>query len=179
MIHVAPIHAGFPEAVGRICRHAQEVFHTESQPLYTAFAPDTGFDLKRQQYSSTALLAMLLDEVPRPGDKLVAITGGDLFIPVLTFVFGEAQLDGSVAITSTYRLREKFYGLPDNPGLTLDRLEKEVIHELGHTYGLRHCDNYMCAMHPCTGVEDIDLKGAELCISCARILWSREEEVVG
>jgi archaemetzincin len=179
MIYVTLIHDVHPEAVGRVCYLVGNVYQTNVELLKTSFAAETSFDRRRQQYSSTVLLEMLLEEVPDPDDKVVAITAGDLFIPVLTFVFGEAQLDGNVAIVSTFRLRDQYYGLPDNQILTVERLEKEVVHELGHTFGLRHCENYKCVMSPSTGVEEIDLKDTNLCGPCIRLLFGQEEEAVG
>jgi hypothetical protein len=66
---------------------------------------------------------------------VLGIAGVDLFIPILTYVFGEAQLAGRAAVVSTYRLDNALYGLPANHRLLLDRLAKEAIHELGHTAG--------------------------------------------
>ena len=94
----------------------------------------------------------------------------DLYIPVLTFVFGEAQLADGGAVVSTHRLRQEFYGLPANPELLHVRLLKEALHELGHTYGLRHCPDYTCVMSASNGVERIDLKQAEFCTHCAQLM---------
>ena len=70
----------------------------------------------------------------------------DLYIPVLTFVFGEAQLADGGAVVSAHRLHQEFYGMPTDPELLHERLLKESLHELGHTYGLRHCPDYTCVM---------------------------------
>jgi archaemetzincin len=87
---------------------------------------------------------------------------------VLTYVFGEAQLDGTAAVVSTYRLDNSIYGLDPDPILFYQRSLTETVHELGHTYGLYHCKNQDCAMHSSTAVEDIDLKSAALCENCRR-----------
>ena len=89
-----------------------------------------------------------------------------MYIPVLTFVFGEARLNGRCAVVSSYRLDNKFYGLPDNPALLQERLLKEAIHELGHTYGLLHCHNPECVMKSSTYVEEIDFKSSRFCDKC-------------
>jgi archaemetzincin len=89
-----------------------------------------------------------------------------LYIPVLTFVFGEARLNGQCAVVSSYRLDNKFYGLPDDPALLQERLLKEAIHELGHTYGLFHCQNPECVMKSSTYVEEIDFKSSRFCDKC-------------
>lgn len=90
----------------------------------------------------------------------------DLFIPILTFVFGEAMLGGNSAVVSTYRLQEGFYGLADDAEVLLWRLKKEAVHELGHTFGLVHCREFECVMHSSRGIEEVDVKSSEFCEDC-------------
>jgi archaemetzincin len=125
---------------------------------------------ERNQYHSTLLLSKILNYSPANATKIVGITNVDIFIPILTFLFGEAQLDGKGAIVSTYRLRNEFYGLPKDDLRLYQRTLKEVLHEFGHTLGLVHCRNYECAMHFSTSVEDIDLKKSQFCSVCKDIL---------
>jgi archaemetzincin len=128
--------------------------------LGQAFAAD------RRQYHATLILARLLRHLPDRSSKIVGVTAVDLFIPVLSFVFGQAQLGGPGAVVSTQRLQTEYYGLPPDEGLLLERTIKEAVHELGHAFGLVHCPDYRCVMHPSTHVEEVDLKGAEYCRDC-------------
>ena len=98
--------------------------------------------------------------------RVLGVTECDLFVPVLTFVFGEAQLDGDCAAVSTARLDERFYGLPAREELLRERLVKEAVHELGHTFGLGHCADWHCVMASSHGVERLDVKGSEFCARC-------------
>ena len=138
--------------------------HVITSPLDGAFA----FDQSRGQYHSTAILERLSRTVWGE-TRVLGVSELDLFVPVLTFVFGEAQLQGSCAVVSLHRLREEFYGLPASPDLLLERAIKEAVHELGHTFGLRHCPNWSCVMASTHAVERLDLKSAEFCASCARV----------
>ncbi len=140
---------------------------------------EVGFshDENRNQYMSTSILARLSalresEPFAREGSgiRLLGVTALDLFVPVLTFVFGEAQLDGRCGVVSLHRLREEHYGLPPNPGLLAERLAKEAVHELGHTYGLRHCDDWNCVMASTHSVERLDLKAVDFCAGCARVV---------
>jgi len=131
---------------------------------------DRYFASERGQYNATLILAGLLRHLPDQASKIVGITGVDLFIPVLTFVFGQAQLDGPGAVVSAFRLRNEYYGLPADEGLRFERTAKEVVHELGHTFGLIHCDDHRCVMHASTYVEDVDVKGASFCPGCEVLL---------
>jgi archaemetzincin len=132
--------------------------------------PALAYDAHRSQYRSDLLLHRLAGAVGG-GGKVLGVTDLDLFIPVLTFVFGEAQLNGRAALISTYRLRSEMYGLPPDPDLLMERLIKEALHELGHTRGLLHCYHTGCVMQPSTYAELIDLKPARFCDRC-QALWA-------
>jgi archaemetzincin len=129
------------------------------------------WDEERGQYHSTFLLDLLVAAGGLGnGDRILGITEGDLFIPILTFVFGEAQVGGPGAIFSVARLRPTFYGLGDDPGLLIDRAVKEALHEVGHTFGLLHCRHPECAMRASTNAGEVDLKPASLCKDCRQLL---------
>jgi len=127
----------------------------------------------RRQHLATLVLAALLRHRPEPCAKILGIVAVDLFSPVLTFVFGQAQFDGPSAVVSTYRLRSEFYGLPANEGLLVERAIKECVHELGHAFGLVHCHHYGCVMHPSTAVDEVDIKGSSFCGRCVSLLEAR------
>ena len=140
-------------------------------PVQVDLAP--AYAREREQYHATLILAALLRQVPEPGARILGITPFDLYIPVLTFVFGQSQLDGTGAVVSTHRLRPEYYGLPPDEGLTVERTIKEAVHELGHAFGLVHCPEYGCVMHASTYVEEVDLKGASYCGACLEELHVR------
>jgi archaemetzincin len=134
-------------------------------------------DPQRNQFYSTAILRCLLP-LAEPGARLLAVTSLDLYVPVLTFVFGEAQLEGPCAVVSLHRLREEFYGLPPNDALLRERLLKEAVHELGHTFGLRHCDDWQCVMTSSHAVERLDVKGADFCRYCRKVVDGDVEQTL-
>jgi archaemetzincin len=131
---------------------------------------DAAYDASRDQYNSRRLLQFLKEMCPPGQDRILGVTGLDLFIPILTFVFGEAQLDGPASVVSYFRLDNRYYGMPEDSGLLQERLVKESVHELGHTYGLVHCPDTRCVMRSSTYVEQIDLKDRNFCMACARSL---------
>ncbi len=149
-------------------------------PLQSIFDTDTvidasihldiiaALDMYRNQYNSSILLASLKERFPQHEGKILGVSEVDFFVPVLTYVFGEAQLNGTVAVVSVYRLDDTLYGLPENPRRLNERLVKEAVHELGHTFGLYHCLDYDCVMHSSTTVEDIDIKRDNFCPACSR-----------
>jgi archaemetzincin len=124
------------------------------------------FDPGRRQYNGNKLLA-LIEALVLPGSiKTIGLFSVDLYIPILTFIFGQAVLGGETGIASVYRLNNELYGMPADNNILMDRIKKEVIHELGHTFGLIHCHNQTCVMRSSTYVEDIDLKDWHLCQAC-------------
>jgi archaemetzincin len=133
---------------------------------YIPFDVSAYIDAKRLQYDANTIMRDLYPLLPASADKVVAIMDGDLFIPILTFIFGQAYVNNKLSLVSTYRLLPERYGLPPDEKIFKARLVKEVIHELGHNYGLRHCFQPVCVMRSSTYVEDIDLKEQHLCPKC-------------
>jgi len=124
------------------------------------------YDSARRQYNGNSLL-MQMDALTNSDSlKTLGVFNVDLFIPILTFIFGQAFLGGRTGIASIYRLNNERYGMVSDNQIMLSRLKKEVIHELGHTFGLIHCQNPTCVMRSSTYVEDIDQKEQHLCFSC-------------
>ncbi len=125
--------------------------------------PTHAYDPRRRQHASGAILKWLLQAGPG-GGKVLGVTDRDLFIPILTYVFGEAQLGGAAAVVSTARLVDGV----DRAGAALlaDRLVKEAVHEVGHAFGLVHCATPACVMSRSAGVRDVDTKQPELCPAC-------------
>lgn len=141
--------------------------------------PAYALDPVRNQYNSNLILKNLND-VPLPEVlRILGVTSFDLFSPIFSYVFGEAQFGGKCAVISTFRLR----GDPDaGPQLgcppLLNRMEKEAIHELGHTFGLRHCKDPDCVMHYSSGVQCADRKFAFFCPVCLEIMmWQKAKEL--
>jgi archaemetzincin len=120
----------------------------------------------RNQYYARAIIERLLHELPVDCDKIVGVTDVDLCTPVLTFVYGEAQLGGHAAVVSTHRLRQEYYRLPGNDEVLGRRLVTECLHELGHCFGLIHCSDFQCAMFFSSTILNIDDKQCRFCVKC-------------
>ncbi|MGO8797301.1 MAG: archaemetzincin family Zn-dependent metalloprotease [Candidatus Sulfotelmatobacter sp.] len=130
--------------------------------------PEFAFHGERQQYHSSEILQRMQNLVTSDSWRMLGVGAVDLYIPILTFVFGEAQIGGPCAVLSTNRLRQEFYGLPGDKNLFRQRVLKEAVHEVGHTLSLTHCDDYRCAMASSHAVEWIDLKENTFCDVCRR-----------
>ncbi|MBI1750874.1 MAG: archaemetzincin family Zn-dependent metalloprotease [Acidobacteria bacterium] len=146
------------------------VFRVRCEILDERLDPSFAFHAERKQYHSSQILARMRNAL-RGGTQRLGVAGVDLYIPILTFVFGEAEVGGASAVVSFHRLRQEFYGLPAAPEIERQRLLKEAAHEVGHTLELTHCDDYRCAMAPSHSVEWIDLKDAAFCHDCRETVF--------
>ena len=129
----------------------------------------------RRQYDGNKLLRHLDGCIQNKYESMICLFRIDLYIAILTYIFGQAVLGEKTAIASIYRLRNELYGLGKDEGLLLSRAIKEVIHELGHTFGLLHCHVPTCVLRSSTYVEDIDQKSSTLCNRC-RMLFEEGQK---
>jgi len=132
------------------------------------------YNPSRNQYDANKLLKEIDTHFATEEAKTLGIFNVDLFIPILTYIFGQAFLNGRSGIASLYRLRNERYGIKKDEEIFIDRFRKEIIHELGHSFGLIHCPNPTCVMRSSTYVEDIDQKSHHLCSKCSAELLKNE-----
>jgi len=116
----------------------------------------------RFQYNSDLILTHLQSTLRIPNDhKVLAIADADAFVDGLNFVFGEAEYGGKIAVIYLSRLKHK------RKEVYMTRAVKEALHELGHTFMLRHCRNKRCVMSFSNSIRDVDTKGDKFCGKCA------------
>src|ERR671930_1847437 len=133
------------------------------------------FDRDRNQWKSNEILQWLLDKyrsnkATTTTTKILAICDFDAYSNGLNFVFGEAYIDGRISAIYVPRLRQEFYGLKEEQHLFHERIVKEAVHELGHAFGLNHCENIRCVMHFSNSLSDTDIKTSHFCNACERLI---------
>jgi len=165
-LHLLPIGKLDGGLLSNLAPALGNTFNLPCEVISPALDPEFAFHGERQQYHSSEILACMQAVVSSQSWRVLGVTAVDLYIPILTFVFGEAQMGGPCAVVSLHRLRQEFYGLSADANLLQHRLLKEAVHEIGHTVNLSHCGDYRCAMAPSHAVEWIDLKESSLCSSC-------------
>ncbi len=166
MLAVAPVGSAPGEVLSAVAAALDAAFALPVSRLGAIDEPARAFSAQRGQWSSTVLLEAMLALVPGSATRLLGVTERDLFVPVLSFVYGQAQLGGKVAVVSLARLRPEFHGLPGSPEVLARRAAAEAVHEVGHTFGLVHCPDRRCPMSLSIDLPDLDGKTAAPCPAC-------------
>ncbi len=132
--------------------------------------PEHALDENRLQYDAGNIL-MTLEKEPFPDyDKVIGVLDVDIFVPILTHVFGEARQGGTSALVSIFRLRKNPGGFTTPTALFLERVAKVALHELCHLFDLTHCMDEKCLMHFSGGLRDLDRTPLNFCRYCSTYL---------
>jgi archaemetzincin len=127
--------------------------------------PVSAYYKPRNRYRADKILNWLSNSYP--GDRIIAITSYDISTTSGDIydwgIFGLGSLHNNVSITSVYRLRGNNIQ---------DRLDKIVLHEIGHSYGLPHCtSNEQCIMKAGDHtIHAVDKEIKTLCSICKQLL---------
>ncbi len=167
-IYIVPIELADHSYLEKLEAFIRDTFRFKTKIRELDIRLADAFDAHRGQHNSSLILQQIIMSPPPDAEKILGVVDVDLFIPILTFVFGEAQLKGIGSVVSTHRLHNRFYGLPEDREVTTERLLKESVHELGHTFGLIHCAQPRCVMNSSTYVENIDQKSTDICPLCSK-----------
>ena len=129
--------------------------------------PGYAYDHRRLQYDAGIILKTFESVSFHGYTKLIGIIDADLFVPILTYVFGEARQGGSCALVSLYRLKRNLDGAEAAVPVFFERAAKVALHELGHLFNLIHCENENCLMHFSGGLPDLDKAPPYFCRYCS------------
>ncbi|CAB5114655.1 hypothetical protein D3OALGB2SA_2602 [Olavius algarvensis associated proteobacterium Delta 3] len=158
-----------PEIAPKItAAHISGYLNLPATVLGPADIPEAAFDSLRLQYDAGRVLDIFESRDFGDVRKVVAVLDIDLFVPIFTHVFGEARQGGNVALVSLYRLGKHPNGSTPASPLLHERTAKVSLHELGHLFGLFHCEDDRCLMHFSGGLEALDRLPLHFCRYCLR-----------
>lgn len=165
-LYLVPVKFSNTTLIQKIRNGLSDIFHISVKIVDLNLDIESAYSAERRQYYSTQIISQAMNLTSDYDGKIILLTEHDLFVPVLTFIYGEAQLGGKHCIVSICRLHEEFYSGRSDDELLYQRSMKEVLHELGHNFGLIHCIDWDCVMHASLEIEEIDIKGNIYCKSC-------------
>ena len=156
-----------PEIASKaLAAHILGYLRLDSDILPPLVHPAYAYDEKRLQYDAGIILKGMKSEPFQNYTKIVCILDVDIFVPIFSYVFGEAQQKGKFALVSLYRLKKNSDGSTPPLSLLLERAGKVALHELCHLYDLHHCMDRRCLMHFSGELEDLDKTPLYLCRYC-------------
>ena len=135
------------------------------------------FSISRKQFLASKIIKAILRRTQKDCVKILGILDDDIYTPIFTFIFGQSQFNGKASVISLHRLKQEFYHLPNNKDILFERALKESLHELGHNFGLAHCEHKKCVMHFSNNVIKIDRKEINFCNSCSEYLRLKIKEI--
>jgi archaemetzincin len=171
ILYVVPVGHVEGETLEYLRRQLEETFGCRCLLADPLPHPGTAYNRAREQYLSAYILQQLAQLQLCHAFRMLGVADLDLYVPDLNFVFGQAAFGGRSAVIGLPRLRQSFYGLPDDEQLFRQRVVKEAVHELGHTFGLNHCPSKECVMCFSNSLADTDFKERGFCPRCRYQLY--------
>jgi archaemetzincin len=168
-IIICPVGFVEDEIIDRIAEHIEERCGIWCRVSQEMDKPEYAYDERRCQYNSKLILKHLIKLSPQDTLGFMGVTYVDLFVPILKYVYGLAEMEGQCSIISMHRLQPRFYDRPADRDLLVARAKKTALHEMGHCLGLTHCRNRRCVMYSSTKIEDTDFKQADFCPTCSEL----------
>jgi archaemetzincin len=156
-----------PTALRVIAANIQAMLETPVEIVPAMAIPAEAYQRQRGQYDAGLILKHLARCSFPPHARLLAVTDVDLCTPILTFVFGQAELGLNLAIVSDFRLKHLEDGIPAPEGVYYERLAKVALHELAHTFSLYHCEIPKCLMQLSCGLSHLDGLDLFFCERCS------------
>lgn len=175
IIAVQPLGGVREDVVEVIAANLQAFFQIPTQVFLDQPLPDGAYNPHRAQYNCYPILESLRTLSPNHAVKIIGVTDIDLFIPILTYVFGEAELGGRATVVSTYRLEKD--DKPVLPNCLYDRAAKIAVHEMAHTFRLPHCREDGCIMNSFPVLSHIDDTPVHFCRYCVTFLKDEYEKL--
>jgi len=160
--------------------------------------PENGFRMRvtpdgkkswRQYKTGPILFGILKPNLSRDAVCYFGITMEDLYHKEdWNYLFGQASLQDRVALFSLCRYFSHFWRgwgitrksyVAAGEKLSTYRSMGVISHEIGHVFGLGHCQYYLCNMCYANSLDELDRYPVHLCPICLKKLcWNRGFDVL-
>lgn len=126
------------------------------------------------QYEARALLDVVASKLPTDAHSMLALVNVDLYVfSDQRFAFGWSTLQNRIGVVGFTRLDPSVHGGPapaDPTPALLRRGLRVATHEVGHMFGLGHCQAFRCLMNGISDLAELDATPLRLCPLCLRKL---------
>lgn len=156
--------------VNRLATSIGPIFGRSVDILKGMKIPEEAYNVIRNQHYGSIILAKLERIKANPKELVIGICEEDLYLPDEAFVLGTSDLVLGTAVVSLFRIRQEFYGLPEDDTKIYSRLYKQAVHQVAHLTGMTSCRNPRCVNYYSQDMFDIDAKGEKFCDICKRQL---------
>jgi len=146
--------------------HLSGYLNLEAEIMPSLALPDYALNEHRFQYDCGIILKKLRANTFNGYEKVIGVLPVDLFVPIFTYVYGEARQGGRIALVSIFRLQSNPQMASEPSSLMYERTAKVAMHELGHLFNLRHCDDEKCLMHFSGSLNELDRTPVYFCRYC-------------
>ncbi len=159
--------------VNRLATEIGPVFDRSVDILKGMKMPEEAFNVIRSQHYARVVLSKLERAKANQREKVIAICEDDLYLPDENYVIGYGDHLPGVAVVSLFRIRQEFYGLPEDESKIYERLIKESVHQLSYVFKVGQCRNSRCVHYETSSMMEIDQKAKKLCDICNRRLTGK------
>ncbi len=159
--------------VNKLATNIGPVFNRSVDIIKGMKVPEESYNVIRGQNYATVLLNKLERVKASPREFILGILEEDIYLPDEPFVIGHADTVSRTAVVSLFKLRQEFYGLPEDEMKIFSRLFKQAVFFLAPLFGLTGCRNPKCINYHSRDMFDIDNKSEKLCDICQRNITRR------
>ncbi len=160
--------------VNKLATNIGPVFNRSVDILKGLKVPEEAYNVIRNQHYATIILSKLERIKANHKEKILAICEEDIYLPDEAYILAHSDSVAGTAIVSLYRIRQEFYGLPEDDTKIYSRLYKQAIQQIAYLNNIAGCRNPICVHYYSTNMMDIDSKSEKLCDICKRQLVKKK-----